>query len=193
MKDRFRDADRRVMSDGWIPEDEEPQRGADLVRGDHLPLQKITMRFSVHLESAERAAAFELHFRLRFSRSAVTRRGPIDYIVFNCAALGGEDATLQAAVAVETVSRENVVQCPADAVHFVDVKQNGEVPPHELERYVRERDAALAQAMAWGMVPRNYREVCERNARSGAPQLTSLRELRAHASASAIPPRGLIG
>jgi hypothetical protein len=154
------------MSNGWIPEDDEPQLGAEVVRGEHLSLQKVTMRFSVHLESAERAAAFELHFRLRFSRSAVTRRGPNDYIVFNCAAVGGEDATLQAAVAVETISRENVVQCPADAVHFVDVKQVGPVPPHELERYTRERDTALAQAIAWGMVPRNFREICEREARA---------------------------
>jgi len=158
------------MDDGWIPEDVGPEFGHDVVTGAHLPLEKVTMRFSVGLPDDEQAAAFEYHFRPMFPRAAATRRGQRVYVVFNCAALGSEDASLQAAVAVESVCREKLVQAGAKAVQFVDAKQTGRVEAHELARFARERDAALAQAMAWGMVAKGQSQLGEAHSQLGEAQ-----------------------
>jgi hypothetical protein len=133
----------------------DPDAGERGLVGREAPvLHDVFLRFAVSFDDERTAATFTRCFGLVYTRSATTARGRTAWMNFHCAAADAEDAALQAAVAIRSVSEEKRLMLNGArprGVRFHDARVLGPVASGELLRAHREHEAALAKARAWGL------------------------------------------
>lgn len=141
------------MSNPWA---DQQQQAAELAQSTIPVLQDVRLRFGVSLSDLNHANAFAHHFRMTFSRATTTvdEDSCTVWIIFRCGAVDGRDATVQSAVAIETIARHHLVRQQPRNTHFHDVALLGPIPADKLERAVKERDDAMHKAALWGMLNR---------------------------------------
>ena len=135
-------------------EEDEGSGEQSLVDSDATPLQEVVLRFGLTLPTAGGAEAFARLFGFMYKRSGVTARDNVAWLTFVCAAADARDAAVQAAVAVETVSKYTRLlggERPVES-HFYDVFVSGPVRAYDLVHWRSQRAEALAKARAWGLL-----------------------------------------